>query len=65
MSYSLSLLEFGYLKTETSQAFIVIWLLLDESCEYNYSNQRAVKVASSGQITDALFNVGEQYRRNM
>jgi len=24
-----------------------------------------VKVASLGQITDALFNVGGQYRRNM
>jgi len=34
------------------------WNVVEELME-------SVKVASLGQITDALFNVGGQYRRNM
>ena len=33
--------------------------------EFTIEMMETVKVASLGQITDALFNVGGQYRRNM
>jgi len=33
------------------------------STKYKYAE--TVKITSLGQITDALFNVGGQYRRNM
>jgi methylmalonyl-CoA mutase len=33
--------------------------------QFTIEMMETVKVASLGQITDALFNVGGQYRRNM